>query len=1126
MTDQVGRLALGTLGAVAGFVLTGGNPFGAAIGLSLGFALGTIIFPGEGRTVEGQRLDNLDVAFSTYGKPIIILEGYNEIGANFVWSTPLKEHRVKQEIEAEKGGPPSTTVITFLYTVSMRTNFCEGPIGGILKFWADKVLIGDVTSAGSVGLLQTVNVVELNGEIVSVGNPGLRIFLGTEDQLAGPAETADKGIDSTPAYRGQGGAEWEDFLTTAYGNRVPSISALVTMEAGDPFPFKIVDHSGPITQAVRYTAEPTIITNNDRIIDLTVQDVVDVVPHPPYKDLLDTDYLGRQWAYRQTSPIDFIRLIAFDPITGELLLEPDAGINDGGKTKLVKVGTFVALHGGRNGYVGVGFRGRLCHFDAFGQPLRDEFSDPDYKLSTYFTPPSGAYDTQGGSDWAFASESGNSWLAINGLSDGNAYLIEFDGLTAEPLQRQTLTSRSIQHMTYLPSRNAFILLDKQNSEIIRFDLDTLSIDGTVSATLISGDRNAAITDVIINGEMYIQESLTGNGGVYDVASDVMVRDRSFRPNDWINGTANWEGYAYDPENHAIIVTKTSQGDGLAWLYLDRKSVTGTTPQMVVERYSSKVGYLPGSDIDASALSTPVFPSYLMTQRITVRRGFESLFAAFDVRAIESDWLVKFILGGGAPSFTITEDDIGATAGIEPTSEPLEIQRMGSENLFETATIEYIDPDFDFQTVTQPAKRNREAIDVEGSLDFAFPGGLFKDQAAQIIERMLFRAWNARLKFKTPVNWSYLLVDPGDVGTIDYEGQTYQVEVYKVDLGANGVIELEMVSDDAEIHTSIATGGEALGHGPEVIVAVGTTTLFPLDIVLLNDLDNYLGKYFAAGSPSPTWPGNTIFRGTSADALTAYAAYPSDKEAIFGRANTVLSDADPDVWDRVSTLNVRWINGSMSSVTEAAALDGANAVLVGSEVINVVNVTLNADGSETWDTFLRGSAGSEWAASAHVVLERVVLLRIGGLIRQEMGVSDLNKTFFYAPKTLGRDTLGTIKEVTTQFVSAKPRAPAHVNGVRSGNDWNLSAVRRTRLSGEWLNLTDIVPLGEASESYEWDIPIVGGSRVLTAVAPSITYTEAQQITDFGSVQDELTWTMYQMSVDVGRGFGTTKTAVGA
>jgi hypothetical protein len=144
----------------------------------------------------------------------------------------------------------------------------------------------------------------------------------------------------------------------------------------------------------------------------------------------------------------------------------------------------------------------------------------------------------------------------------------------------------------------------------------------------------------------------------------------------------------------------------------------------------------------------------------------------------------------------------------------------------------------------------------------------------------------------------------------------------------------------------------------------------------------------------------------------------------------------------------------------------------------------------------------------------------------MGVSDLNKTFFYAPKTLGRDTLGTIKEVTTQFVSAKPRAPAHVNGVRSGNDWNLSAVRRTRLSGEWLNLTDIVPLGEASESYEWDIPIVGGSRVLTAVAPSITYTEAQQITDFGSVQDELTWTMYQMSVDVGRGFGTTKTAVGA
>ncbi len=1123
MTDEVGRFVLGAAGAAIGGFL--GGPAGAAFGLSLGFGIGTVLFPPKGREIEGQRLDDLNTAFSTYGKPITILEGYADLGANFVWATPLKEHRVRQEIEGEKGEPPSTTVITFLYTASFRTNFCEGPIGGILKFWADKVLIGDITSSGFVGLLSTVNVIELNGELTSVGNPNVRIFLGGEDQLAGPAETADKGIDSTPAYRGQGGAEWEDFLLTAYGNRIPNISALITMEAGDPKPFKLIDRgSGLISETVRYTADSTVITlGATRIIDLTIQDIIDVIPIPAEVDfVLDIDYLGRQWgAIDLTSPLDFEQLIAWDAITGEVVLTP-VGIS-----KLATVSQLIALAGGRTGFVGIGFVGRITQYDPQGEPLRDFQSSPPYQLSDYFVAPSGGYEIPGGADWAFVSESGNSWLAINGESDNNAYLIEFDATTATPLQRQTLTGRTIQHMTYLPSRNAFILLDSQNGEIVRFDLDTLTVDSTVSATLISGNRNAAITDAIIDGEMYIQRSLTGSGDVYDVESDTMVQVRNFNPRDWIGGTANWEGYAYDLLNHAIIVTKTDEGsDKYGWVFLDRKSSVGTNPQKVVERYSSKVGYLPSTDIDASAISTPTFPSYIMNRRITVRRGFEPLFAAFDIFSVESDWLIKYSKGGSTPTFTLTDKDFGMTAGTEPTSEPMEIQRLGTENLFETGTIDYIDEEFDFQTVTQPFKRNREAISVEGSLNFPFPGGLTKDQAVQTIEGIVFRAWNGRLRFKTAVNWDHLLLDPGDVGTITYKGQTYQVQIKKLELGANGVIELEMRSDDTETHTSVATGGQTLGFGPETITAIGSTTLHALDIVLLNDQDNYLGTYFAAGSPSPTWSGSATFRGVDASDLTVYAAYPSNKESIIGTAKSVLADADPDIWDRTSSVIVRFFNGTMSSDTEENVLDGANAVLIGDEVVNPASAVLNADGTVTLSVFLRGSAGSEWATGTHVSGERVVVLSTAGLIRQAQGIGELGKTFFYAPKTLGRNNLGTIQEVTNQFVSAKSRAPAHVKGVRSGNDWTLSGVRRTRLSGPWLNFTDLVPLGEASESYEWDIPISGGSRVLTAATPSVAYTEAQQITDFGSVQDTLTWTMYQMSADVGRGFGTTKTITGA
>ena len=65
----------------------------------------------------------------------------------------------------------------------------------------------------------------------------------------------------------------------------------------------------------------------------------------------------------------------------------------------------------------------------------------------------------------------------------------------------------------------------------------------------------------------------------------------------------------------------------------------------------------------------------------------------------------------------------------------------------------------------------------------------------------------------------------------------------------------------------------------------------------------------------------------------------------------------------------------------------------------------------------------------------------------------------------------------------------------------------------------VPLNEASEAYDVDVLDGAGQvvRTLYSTSPSITYTAADQTTDFGAPQSALDIAVHQLSAAVGRGF---------
>jgi hypothetical protein len=118
--------------------------------------------------------------------------------------------------------------------------------------------------------------------------------------------------------------------------------------------------------------------------------------------------------------------------------------------------------------------------------------------------------------------------------------------------------------------------------------------------------------------------------------------------------------------------------------------------------------------------------------------------------------------------------------------------------------------------------------------------------------------------------------------------------------------------------------------------------------------------------------------------------------------------------------------------------------------------------------------------------------------------------------------GTTRQLTLAGNDLKPYAPAQLKATGSwGSNVTLSWQRRTRVGGELIDGTGEVPLAEDSEEYELEILDGPGGAVLRTATglsdPEFTYTTAMQSADSGMAQTELTFRVYQISAQVGRGF---------
>lgn len=204
LTAAVGSLGLSGFGLFAATLAAG----------AIGSFIDNRLFSKTSNTQsEGPRLTEMQLSTATEGQAIKRLYGRARIGGNMIWVTNFREVvTTSTQKQGGKGGGGGSTVTTTTYTyyVSVAFAFSEGNARCTIgRIWADNKLL------------------DTNGIVY-------RFYPGSETQGKDPKIVATEGGENVSAYRGVCYIVFEELDLTQFGNRIPQITAEITVPIDDP----------------------------------------------------------------------------------------------------------------------------------------------------------------------------------------------------------------------------------------------------------------------------------------------------------------------------------------------------------------------------------------------------------------------------------------------------------------------------------------------------------------------------------------------------------------------------------------------------------------------------------------------------------------------------------------------------------------------------------------------------------------------------------------------------------------------------------------------------------------------------------------------------------------------------
>ncbi len=1132
----------------------------AAINIAISIAINEL-FPPPDVNQEGPRLTDLGFTSAAYGSFVGITFGTDRVSGNIIDATdPPIEEVVHQESSGgtlfglKGGGGPQVNTKTFTYFWTGRISWGIEGASDMIRWWGDGKIILDATGTG---------------QIVKAGVTHT-FYPGGQTQIQDPEEVTRRGANIS-AYRHLTSSKVDRMPLADFGNRIPNFTAEIAYNSLAQTPVKnMVQPSGLSTSSsARWDYDPD---RNQLLVSKTgsapafTADASSMEFRNSFvvSDLVNTRHtMGRDgFAYlapgfSNRNPITKIDLDSGIEVArfGDSNIGPLSDNTNG----FASAGTWYQLSSITSSF---GVKSILFHlgvFPAGGSPNGAVVDADQMGNSVGFGVVRHIISTADGLTVG-GDDLGGSSIGIPDHDRGVFYIFQDD----DNLGKYNLVK-------YVPNFNiagdAGIVLDTVTATLVKtFSRGTFAggddFEGTGNPAGWAVNRKTGelilsngtsmilynpVTDTIlaqkVNGSFIsefnyysgsqfgyaISNATNGTLRVIDTRTLEITKDIKTDDIPWpsgVDGIINGSTSTWDDRVQAIYLGRTGSDASVDFrvlkVFVNRVGGLGVGLDTVVAALSTTyqrqkmAGLLP-ADIDVTTLAGETVPGFTLNRRSTMKSALEPLRARWNFDGVQSDWIMKFPMRGGAPVLTIPEEDVGELKrGRDQTDTPaVQESRMDDLALPMRLAVRYRNKDIDYQIDYEHDKRQlfpNPTMSSKTELTLDVPIVEQPQAMKRMAQQKLWTAWNERITYKTVVPWTYIKLDATDVFNMGVFGETAQLRMGEMDVGAGWAVEVVGIVEDTKQYSSTIGAGQASGHIGLTVPSSLPTRLTPFDAPILSLQDITLvplsNAYMVVGAFEDGWPGSTVMK--SADDVAYFATGTVNVEAAVGRVKTApgawnLVNGDfPNRWQEVAdggTLVIAPLRRAdvwTSAANEQIVLSGANTIGIVRasdqqvEILNFENAVLNDNNTVTLTRLLRGRLGTEDIADLGITANDTVVLlsdannvkESGPIIKQSLTLSELDTVLFFKGVTIG--TLiedAPVISATYTGRDLRPYMPAQISALSDGGGgldvfWERRA--RGPLAAEWLDGTGEVVLNETIEQYEVTLSNIGGDFITKIV----------------------------------------------
>lgn len=567
------------------------------------------------------------------------------------------------------------------------------------------------------------------------------------------------------------------------------------------------------------------------------------------------------------------------------------------------------------------------------------------------------------------------------------------------------------------------------------------------------------------------------------------------------------------------------GNGLPQASVLCKEHEGRTVAEACANVVARSGKLTAANVDVSAIGSTELEGYQIAGPKQLDAQLLPLVVAYDLLAKRRGEKIVILPRSASDSLDVDQTHLGARAAEDTPVKPFSIEHPSAIRLPTSAVVSYIDEDSDYQRGTQREPMVNQGNNVTVTVDV--PIVLSGTQAREIGQRVLWISHGTRRKMQIHLPPSWLHVEPTDLLNVPTGVNTLEMRAAEVTQGGNFVHEISGLINDGEFFGFGAAAEQPQGGGLEEFIQV-PPDMTPLVIQIPALAESHLtvgGLYLAAAATDP----NAAYLGASwlesLDDTTYDEVASQPTEAAVVRALTTLGDGSPHYIDTLNTVDVEVFDGELSSVTEAEMLEGANALVLGGELIHFQNATQIGVRQYRLDTLVRGARGTELFTGDHQAGELGVLAETGTFQFHQIDLAQYSSARHYKCVAVNADIdEEDDQQVTYEAATVKAFAPGHLVGDYHPvtNDVEFSWVRRTRGFVRFMGDAATAPLYGDAIRFELDILDAPDGNVLRTIsvsdAESATYTVAQMIADGITPGDDIDYRIAQVHDELtGRGY---------